>query len=125
MVWVPEPILKLCLGKTAKQCASMDFCIRTTSKQVSTCQNLPIPLARLPKYPPDMTPRRQMSITYTKIVPSLSPVKGMDILVNFYQSNPPEAFARISMGARIKARVKLTRKPNDDDFDVLEFLPGR
>ena len=122
VVWIPEPILKLCLGKTANQCAAMDFCIRTTTKNVSTCKNLPIPLARLPKYPPDMHPRRQLSITYSKIVPKLSPVKGIDNLVNFFHSKPSDRFARLSMDNRIRARVSLTVKPNDDDFNVLEFF---
>jgi hypothetical protein len=34
----------------------MDFCIRTTTKNVSTCRNLPVDLAHLPAYPPDMRP---------------------------------------------------------------------
>ena len=39
LVWIPEPLEKYCLGKTHEQCASMDFCIRTTTKNVSTCRN--------------------------------------------------------------------------------------
>jgi len=40
----------------------MDFCIRTTTKNVSTCRNLAVDLAHLPAYPPDMRPRRMLSI---------------------------------------------------------------
>ena len=62
LVWIPEPLEKYCLGKTHEQCASMDFCIRTTTKNVSTCRNLAVDLAHLPAYPPDMRPRRMLSI---------------------------------------------------------------
>jgi hypothetical protein len=123
VLWIPQPLQKYCLGKTADQCSKMDFCIRTTSKQVSTCQNLPISLARLPAYPADMVPRRVLSVTFFKIVPSTSPIKGMDLLVAFFKSKPPAAFDRLSNDDCIKARIKFTRKPNDDDFDVLEFFP--
>jgi hypothetical protein len=50
LVWIPEPLEKYCLGKTHEQCASMDFCIRTTTKNVSTCRNLAVDLAHLPAY---------------------------------------------------------------------------
>ena len=40
VLWIPQPVLKYCLGKSAEKCARIDFCIRTTSKEVSTCQNL-------------------------------------------------------------------------------------
>jgi len=62
LVWIPEPLEKYCLGKTHAQCASMDFCIRTTTKNVSTCRNLAVDLAHLPAYPRDMRPRRMLSI---------------------------------------------------------------
>ena len=62
LVWIPEPLEKYCFGKTHQQCASMDFCIRTTTKNVSTCRNLAVDLAHLPAYPPDMRPRRMLSI---------------------------------------------------------------
>src|ERR1700722_3745076 len=62
LVWIPEPLIKYCLGKTHQQCASMDFCIRTTSKDVSTCRNLAVDLAHLPTYPADMRPRRMLSV---------------------------------------------------------------
>src|SRR5579863_10052137 len=60
LVWVPQPIQRLCLGKTAQQCASIDYCIRTTNRDVSMCRNLGIPLSRLPSYPHDVVPRRQL-----------------------------------------------------------------
>jgi hypothetical protein len=42
LVWIPQPLEKYCLGKTHEQCASMDFCIRTTTKNVSTWRNLAV-----------------------------------------------------------------------------------
>jgi hypothetical protein len=40
-------------------------------------------ITRFPTYPADMHPRRLISITYFKIVPKMSPVKGMEILPAF------------------------------------------
>src|ERR1700733_11409959 len=62
LVWIPEPLEKYCIGKTHDQCASMDFCIRTTTKNVSTCRNLAVDLAQLPAYRRDMLPRRVLSV---------------------------------------------------------------
>src|ERR1700733_8658848 len=64
LVWIPEPLEKYCLGKTHEQCASMDFCIRTTTKNVPVCRNLAVDLTQLPAYPPNMRPRRMMSIAF-------------------------------------------------------------
>src|ERR1700758_4996006 len=66
-VWIPEPLQRLCLGKTAKQCSTIDYCVRTTPPDVSMCRNLRIP--RLPSYPRDMRPRRQMSVYYFPAAP--------------------------------------------------------
>src|SRR5580658_10301618 len=66
LVWIPEPLEKYCLGKTHVQCASMDFCIRTTTKNVSTCRNLAVDLAHLPAYPPEMRPRRMLSVPLSR-----------------------------------------------------------
>ena len=118
VVWIPQPLEKYCLGKTPEECSRIDYCNRTTNRKVAMCQNV----ARLPAYPAGMHPRRMLSITYTRIVPKLSPVKGMDILQTFFNSQPPGDFDRLSANVRIKARVKLTTSPNDDDFNVLEIL---
>src|SRR5580698_6938984 len=79
LVWIPEPLEKYCLGKTYQQCASMDFCIRTTTKTISTCRNLAVDLARLPSYPADMHPRRMMSVGM--IPPTI--MKGWPELLDF------------------------------------------
>jgi hypothetical protein len=84
------------------------------------CQNI----VHLPTFPAGMRPRRMLSITYYAIVPKLSPVKGMDILQTFFNSQPTANFDHLSANVRIKAKVKLTRSPDDDNFDVLEFLAG-
>jgi hypothetical protein len=118
VVWIPQPLEKYCLGKTAEECSKIDYCNRTTNRKVPMCQNI----ARLPAYPAGMHPRRMLSITYTRIVPKLSPVKGMDILQTFFNSQPPGDFDRLSANVRIKAKVKLTTSVNDDDFNVLEIL---
>jgi hypothetical protein len=118
VIWIPEPLIKFCLGKTASQCAAMDFCIRTTSKQVKMCQNLAIPLSRLPAYPRDMTPRRMMSLTFYKLTPG-GPYQP---LVDAYKSLPRASLERLSLAARIKARVRFTRGDNDDDFQLEQVL---
>lgn len=118
VMWIPQPVLKYCLGKSGEHCAKIDFCIRTTSKQVSTCQNLGIDVSRMHGYPPGTRPARVIGITYFP----QAPIKGMDILQSFYANKPKATFDTLSMGVRIKARIKFTRKPNDDDYDVLEFL---
>jgi hypothetical protein len=120
IMWIPQTVLKYCLGKTGEQCAKTDFCIRTTTKNVSTCQNLGLDVSHMHGYPPGTRPERVIGITYFP----KAPIKGMDILQSFYASKPRAAFDALSMDVRIKARIKFTRKPNDDDFDVLEFLPA-
>jgi hypothetical protein len=69
LVWVPQSIQRLCLGKTAQQCSNIDYCVRTTNRDVSMCRNLGIPFSRLPSYPRDMRPRRQLSVIYFSIAP--------------------------------------------------------
>jgi hypothetical protein len=117
LVWIPEPLEKYCLGKTHEQCASMDFCIRTTTKNVSTCRNLAVDLAHLPAYPADMRPRRMISIGLY-----LARMKGWDELQNYLAHTPKDQLEHFSQSARIKARVTFTRTPGDDDFRVLEIL---
>jgi hypothetical protein len=118
LVWIPQPLQKFCLGKTVEQCAAMDYCIRTTSKNVATCKNLPVSLKNLPAYPRGMRPSRVLSITYSAITPDNKIAPVMDYL----ESAPAGSLDRFSMRGRVKARVKLTRKADDDQFDVLEIL---
>jgi len=117
LVWVPQPIQRLCLGKTAQQCATIDYCVRTTNRDVSQCRNLGVPLSSLPSYPPDMRPRRQLSVVLLALTPNTFPR-----LQDFYRRAPRASFERLSLSARVKARVRFTRTPEDDDFDVLEIL---
>jgi hypothetical protein len=118
LVWVPQPIERLCLGKTAQQCASIDYCIRTTNRDVATCRNLGMPLSRLPSYPPGMIPRRQLSVTYF----SPKPDKSFAMLYDFYHHAPKSSLERLSLSARVKARIRFTRTAEDDDMYVEEIL---
>ena len=118
LVWIPEPLEKYCLGKTHEQCASMDFCIRTTTKNVSTCRNLAVDLAYLPAYPRDMRPRRMLSIgLYPPTI-----MKGWEELQADVARTPKDRLEHFSQLARVKAKVTFIRKPDDDDFQVLEIL---
>jgi hypothetical protein len=118
LVWIPEPLEKYCIGKTHQQCASMDFCIRTTTKDVSTCRNLAVDLAHLPAYPRDMLPRRMLSIgLYRATI-----MKGWQELEAYVASAPKDRLEHFSPLARVKVKVTFTRRPEDDDFRVLEIL---
>jgi len=116
LVWIPEPLQRLCLGKTAQQCSTIDYCVRTTNPGDSMCRNLRIP--RLPSYPHDLRPRRQLSVSYFPI----APIKSFAMLQDFYHRVPRRSLERLSLSTRVKARVRFTRTPEDDDFDVLEIL---
>lgn len=118
LIWVPQPIENLCVGKTAQQCSTIDYCVRTMNRQASTCQNLGVPLSRLPSYPHDMRPRRQLSVIY---FPAAT-INNLAMLEDFYHRAPRSSLERLSLSARVKARVRFTRRPDDDDFDVLEIL---
>ena len=118
LAWIPQPIEKFCLGKTHTECSSMDYCIRTTSKDVPMCRNLAVKLSSLPHYPADMRPRRMISITL--LSPATTP--GFAELLKFVEDAPAGTLDRLSLKARVKARIKFTRKPDDDDFQVLEIL---
>lgn len=117
LVWIPQPIQRLCLGKTEQQCASIDYCIRTTNRDVSMCRNLGMPLSRLPSYPAGMIPRRQFSVALMRLT-----LDHFTMLQDFYHRAPKASLEHLSLSARVKARVRLTRKPDDDDFEVLEIL---
>lgn len=117
LIWIPQPIQRLCLGKTAQQCANIDFCIRTTSPQVKTCRDLGIPLSRLPSYPANMVPRRQLSVVLIR----LSPDRFANLQA-FFHRQPKASLEHLSLSARVKARVQLTRTPDDDTMNVNEIL---
>ncbi len=117
LVWIPQPLQRFCLGKTAQQCADIDYCIRTTDRDVSMCRKLGIPLSRLPSYAPGMIPRRQMSETWFALAPD-----SFAKLQEFFHHAPRASLEHLSMSSRVKARVRFTRKPDDDDFDVLDIL---
>jgi hypothetical protein len=119
VLWLPAPLVKYCLGKTAQQCANIDYCIRTTNRDSSQCKNLGVVLSRIPPYPAGIRPARQLSVVYFP----LAPIKGMDLLKTLYAGAPKASLERLSMSARIKARIKFTRKSDDDEFEVVEFLP--
>ena len=118
LIWIPEPLQRVCLGKTYSQCAAMDYCIRTTVKNVPMCRNLAVPLSRLPAYPPGMRPRRMMSLNFYKITPN-GPYAALQ---NYYNSLPPSVLTRISTDARIKARIRFTAGSNDDSIQLEQVL---
>ena len=43
-------------------------------------------------------------------------------LQTFFHRAPQASLEHLSMSARVKARVRFTRKSDDDDFEVLEIL---
>lgn len=120
LAWLPEPLQKLCLGKTATHCATIDYCIRTTNRDDSRCRNLGVNLARIPNYPPGTRPARMISLTLFKIREYNG--NGYGMLQNFYNSLPPASLHRFSLNARVKARIQFTRKPDDDDFNLVQIL---
>ncbi len=118
LVWIPEPVEKYCIGKTHDQCAAIDYCCRTTNPGAAMCQKLGIPVSRLPKYPADLQPRRVLSVT----VFTATNMKGFDSLLKWFDSQPPKTFDRFTAATRIKAKVRLTQKPDDDDLYIAEIL---
>src|SRR5579862_4367720 len=117
LIWLPPPLLKLCLGKTHTQCATIDYCIRTTNRESAQCKNIGVNLARLPTYPPGTVPRRMMSIFLMYLQPD-----KFEPLQDFYKNAPKASLERISMSARVKARIRFTRKSDDDDFQLEDVL---
>jgi hypothetical protein len=42
VIWIPQPLQKICMGKTAQQCTNIDYCVRTSNRDDSRCKNLGI-----------------------------------------------------------------------------------
>jgi hypothetical protein len=119
VLWIPQALQKYCLGKTAQECSTIDYCIRTTNKQAAMCQNLGVDTTRLPAYPADIPPRRVLSVV---CLYPMTPANGFGNLMKFFESAPKGSLDRLSTRARIKAKVKLTRSADDDQFQLLEVL---
>jgi hypothetical protein len=119
VIWIPQQIQKYCLGKTSEECSTIDYCIRTTNRQAAMCQHLSVDTTRLPAYPPESVPRRVLSVVY--FFP-IATDRGFGILAELFDGAPKGSLDHLSQRARIKAKVKLTRSADDDQFEVLEFL---
>ena len=119
VVSVPQPIQKYCMGKTSDQCATIDFCIRTTTKSVAMCQKLSPNLRNLPPYPAGMRPNRQYSISFFQGAPN---IKGFDALRQFYDAAPKGSLDVLSAHARFQAKIQFTKTANDGNFELLEVL---
>ena len=116
--WIPQPVQKYCLGKTAQQCIDIDYCLRTSNRNVATCRNLAVDITRIPPYPGGMRPRRVHSIVFFQV----GQIGGSELLKNLYEKAPKDSLNHFSSDTRIKARIRYTIKSDDDDFDVLQFL---
>jgi hypothetical protein len=119
VVSVPEPIQKYCMGKTAQVCSAIDFCIRTTTKSVAMCQNLPASLRHLPPYPPDMEPNRVYSISFMQGAPN---IPGFDLLRQYYDQAPKASLDTLSEHAQFQAKIRFTRTATDGQFSLVEVL---
>jgi hypothetical protein len=119
VVSVPQPIQKYCMGKTSDQCATIDYCIRTTTKSAAMCQKLPLNLRNLPPYPAGMRPNRQYSISFFQGAPN---IKGFDALRRFYDAAPKSSLDVFSAHARFQAKIRFTKTADDGDFELLEVL---
>ena len=118
VLWIPQPVLKYCADRPTQDCLNIDGCLRTTTRQVKMCQNLPVDISRIPRYPPETQPRRILGITFYRI----GNIPGWDKVLTYFHSKPPGTFDRVTPATRIKARIKFTRKPDDDSFELLEVL---
>lgn len=119
VVSVPQPIQKYCMGKTSGQCATIDYCIRTTTKSVAMCQKLPPNLRNLPPYPAGMRPNRMFSISFFQQAPG---IHGFEALRRFYDSAPKGSLDVFSANTRFQAKVRFTKTADDGDFELLEVV---
>jgi hypothetical protein len=120
VLWIPEPVLKYCLGKTREQCVAIDYCIRTTNRNVSQCRTLPVDISKISKYSRDVYPSRVLGITYFRA--ASGGIDGLNALFEHYERSPKTGFDQVSLKARFKARIRVKRSADDDDFDLLQVL---
>src|SRR5271157_3894988 len=118
LVWLPEPLESTCLGRTMKECFNIDFCIRTTNPNGPQCRDLGIPRAQLPHYPPDMRPRRAISV----VLRAMGNDHGFDRLKAFYRNASPSSLSRLSPRATIQARIRYDDNPSFQGFNLVEVL---
>ena len=118
LVWLPEPLVNTCLGRTMKECFTIDYCIRTTNPNGAQCRNLGIPRAQLPHYPSDMRPRRAMSL----VMKALEDTNGFDRLKEFYKRAPASSLSQLALDTQIRAKVRYNDNPSFQSFYLLEVL---
>ncbi len=118
LVWLPEPLVSTCMGKTMKECSQIDYCIRTTNPNGPQCRDLGIPRAQLPHYPADMRPRRAISV----VLRAMGNDHGFDRLKAFYRNASPSSLSRLSPDATIQATIRYDDNPSFQGFYVLEVL---
>jgi hypothetical protein len=118
LVWLPEPLVSACIGRTMKECFKIDYCIRTTNPNGPQCRDLGIPRAQLPHYPADMRPRRAISV----VLRAMGNDHGFDRLKTFYRNAPPSTLSRLSAQATIQARIRYDDNPSFQGFSLLEVL---
>lgn len=118
LVWLPDPLESTCVGRTMRECARIDYCVRTTNPDSAQCRNLGIRRADMPHYPAGMRPRRMISVTMRKLTND----HGFDRLKEFYRSAPASSLSRLSMDARIRARIRYDDNPSFEGFTLLEVL---
>ncbi len=84
LAWIPDPLVKYCLGKTHDQCAMIDYCIRTTNKMDARCKDLGVDTAHI-TFPAGMVPRRMISVT---LFYPFTLDNGFGDLKKFYEGAP-------------------------------------
>ena len=118
LVWLPKPLESTCLGRTMKECFTIDYCIRTTNPDGPQCKNLGIPRASLPHYPPGMRPRRAISV----VLQALGDSNGFGLLKDFYKKAPKKSLERLSSEATIRARIRYNNSSSFEGFLLLQVL---
>lgn len=118
LVWLPDPLVSTCMGRTMKECFQIDYCIRTTNPNGPQCRNLGIPRSQLPHYPANMRPRRAISV----VLRALSNDNGFDKLKAFYRNASPSSLSTLSPDATIQAKIRYNDNPSFQSFYLLEVL---
>lgn len=118
LVWLPEPLVSTCMGRTMKECFKIDYCIRTTNPNGAQCRDLGIPRAQLPHYPANMRPRRAISV----VLRAMGDDHGFDRLKAYYRNASPSSLSRLSPNATIQARIRYDDNPSFPGLTLLEVL---